>query len=168
MVIWTETRSIWWQMLRSGYVYSTPLVWKLWVDYLPPCRCLLFRTFTDFSFCCCNITVVLRVWFKYFSISRFFTFFSCGAKGRLTFWVYRSHTIRHTHTHGRTPLDEWLASRRRRYLHNKQKRRTSILSPGFEPCDPIRRAAADVWVRPHGHRDRFILSIQLVLLVMSG
>jgi len=46
------------------------------------------------------------------------------------FRVSRSHTITHAHTPGRTPLNEWSASSRGRYLqtHNKQSRRTV----GFE------------------------------------
>jgi hypothetical protein len=54
--------------------------------------------------------------------------------------VSRSHTIRHTHTHihththtqSSTPLNEWSALRRGRYLHNKHKR--FMPSPGFEPA----------------------------------
>jgi hypothetical protein len=43
-----------------------------------------------------------------------------SGSGRLIVDVSRSHTIRHTHTHthGRTPLNEWSALRRSRYLHN--------------------------------------------------
>ena len=37
---------------------------------------------------------------------------------------------KHTHIFGRTPLYEWSARRRGRYLHNKQKRRTSMPSAG--------------------------------------
>jgi hypothetical protein len=43
------------------------------------------------------------------------------------FSVSRSHTIRHTHTHththtaGMTPLNEWSARHRRRYLNNTQQ-----------------------------------------------
>jgi hypothetical protein len=34
----------------------------------------------------------------------------------------RTHTHTHTHAHGRTPLDEWSARRKDRYLHNTQTR----------------------------------------------
>jgi len=49
--------------------------------------------------------------------------------GRLTVEVSRSHTIRHTHTHtaGRTALDEWSASHRDRYVHKtRQTEHTKI------------------------------------------
>ena len=39
----------------------------------------------------------------------------------------------HTHTLGKTPLNEWSARRRGRYLHN---RRISMPSAGFEPTVP--------------------------------
>jgi hypothetical protein len=46
--------------------------------------------------------------------------------------------IYHTHTHGRTPLDEGLDRRRDLYLttHNNEKRQTSMPSAGFEPEIP--------------------------------
>ena len=50
--------------------------------------------------------------------------------------VSRSHKISSTHSHRRTPLHEWSARRRGRYLHNKHKRRTSMPSAGFEPIIP--------------------------------
>jgi hypothetical protein len=64
-----------------------------------------------------------------------------GGLGRL---IVRGFTItlRHTHTLGRTPLDEWPARRRDLYLttHNTHKRQTSMppvrfffLIPGFSP-----------------------------------
>ena len=37
---------------------------------------------------------------------------------------------------GRTPLDEWSARRRDRYLHNTHKRRTSMPPAGLEPAIP--------------------------------
>jgi len=48
--------------------------------------------------------------------------------------VSRSNTHTHTHTAGRTPLYEWSARRRGRYLHNPQKHMRLIfkLSVGFE------------------------------------
>ena len=46
-------------------------------------------------------------------------------------------TLRHI-TLGRTPLDDWSARRRHRYLtkHNTHKRQTSIPAAGFEPAIP--------------------------------
>jgi hypothetical protein len=41
-----------------------------------------------------------------------------------------------THIPGRTPLNEWSARRRGRYLHNKHNRRTSMPLAGFEPAIP--------------------------------
>jgi hypothetical protein len=47
---------------------------------------------------------------------------------------FLDHTQLDTHTHIRTPLNEWSARRRGRYLHNKHKRKTSMQSAGFEPA----------------------------------
>jgi len=41
--------------------------------------------------------------------------------GRLIVEVSTSHTVRRTHTSGRTPLNEWSAHRRGGYLHNTQQ-----------------------------------------------
>jgi len=53
---------------------------------------------------------------------------------RLIAEVSRSHT--QTHTSDRTPLDEWSARRRGRYLHNKQRTWISMPSAKFEPAIP--------------------------------
>jgi len=50
--------------------------------------------------------------------------------------VYSLHSVRHT-TLGRTPLNEWSASRRGRYFHNTQQTQTWMASPWFEPAIPI-------------------------------
>ena len=49
-----------------------------------------------------------------------------------------THTHIHIHTPGRTPLHEWSACCRGRYLNNTQKHKTAIfvLSAGFEPAIP--------------------------------
>ena len=67
---------------------------------------------------------------------------SCDATDQIwpgahRFDVSPLHKIRHT-TVGRTPLDEWSASRRDLYLttHNKRNRRTSRPSVGIEPIIP--------------------------------
>ena len=52
--------------------------------------------------------------------------------GRLIFEV----SILHTHTLGRTILNEYSARRRRCCLYNKHKRRTSMLSSVFESAVP--------------------------------
>jgi hypothetical protein len=56
--------------------------------------------------------------------------------GRLSVEVSRSHT--HTHTLGRTPLNERSARRQGHCVHNtnKHKRRTSTTSAEFEPATP--------------------------------
>ena len=51
------------------------------------------------------------------------------------FEVYRSHTIRRTHTPGRTPLNECSIRRRGLYLHNTQQTQ-EMTSAGFEPVMP--------------------------------
>jgi len=45
--------------------------------------------------------------------------------------------LHHTHRLSRTPLGEWSARRRGRYLHHKHKRRTSMPSAGFEHAIPL-------------------------------
>jgi len=57
---------------------------------------------------------------------------------RLFFDVSTSQFDTHTHTHtlGRTALNNEPARRRAHYLHNKHKRRTSIPTSGFEPAIP--------------------------------
>jgi len=79
--------------------------------------------------------------------------------------VPRSHTIRHTHAkkkhtpthiHGRTPLNEWSARRRDRYLHNTQltQRTTTRASSGIRTLHPRNQAVEDLHLWSHGHRDR--------------
>jgi hypothetical protein len=72
-------------------------------------------------------------------------------------WGFLGNTRRHT-TVGRTPLDEWSARRRNLYLttHNTHNRQASISTVGFEPTISGRQAAADLRLRPGGHRDRHI------------
>jgi hypothetical protein len=64
-------------------------------------------------------------------------------------------TLRHT-TLGRTPLDEWSARRKDRYLHNTQhSQKTDIHAPGgIRTLNPSKRAAVDPYLRPCGHWDR--------------
>jgi hypothetical protein len=65
----------------------------------------------------------------------------------------------HTHTHGRTPLDEWSARRRGLYLH-RTTQHTNIHAPSMiRTRDPSNQAAADLRLRPCGHWDRHALSI---------
>ena len=58
--------------------------------------------------------------------------------GRLDVEVSRSptishtHTHTHTHTHDRTPLNEWSARRRYRYLHNTQQTQGTNIHQGTQ------------------------------------
>jgi hypothetical protein len=76
-----------------------------------------------------------------------FVFSSVGQQskagiGCLNLEVYRSHTIRSTHTHthraGSTPLNEWsaVAETATHKAPNEHKRLTSMPSAGFEPAIP--------------------------------
>jgi len=66
--------------------------------------------------------------------------------------VSRSHEIRQTLK--RTPLNEWSARRRGRYLHDTQQtQETKIHSlSGFPNRDPNNRAVSSPLLRPHDHR----------------
>ena len=70
--------------------------------------------------------------------------------GCLIVEVSRSHTIRHTHTHARahvqTPLSEWSAHCKGRYLHNTTSDRRDN--------HPFPQWDADLCRRPHGCWDR--------------
>jgi hypothetical protein len=75
--------------------------------------------------------------------------------GRLIVGISGSHTIRHTHTPGRTALNEWSARRRGRYLHNTQQtEQSSSSSAGFEPVIPATKRQQTYALRLHGHRDQ--------------
>lgn len=76
----------------------------------------------------------------------------------LRFLDHTPHTVRHT-TISTTPLNEWTARWRGRYLHNKQKtvERNIHEFSGIGIRDSSNRAAADLCMQPHGLRDRFLL-----------
>ena len=102
----------------------------------------------------------------------YFNFFSVAPQpnsrlDRLIVEVSRPHTIRHTRTPGRTPLNEWSARRRGRYLHNTQQtHETNIHAPsGIQTRDPSKRTAADLRLRPHGHRDRLFFICYCACLI---
>jgi hypothetical protein len=64
-------------------------------------------------------------------------FFWGGVGAQQPKWAKAASLLRflnHTHTFGRTPLKEWSARRRGRYLHNTQhtQDKTSTTSTGFE------------------------------------
>ena len=84
-----------------------------------------------------------------------------------------SHSMTHTHTHtfGRTPLEEGSARFRGLYLHNTQlSQETDIHATGrIQTRNPSKRGAADLCLKPRGHRDQQyritkhrILSAQLI------
>jgi hypothetical protein len=83
--------------------------------------------------------------------------------GRLIVEIYVSHTIRHTHTHtpDRTPLKEWSALLRGRYLHNTQQTQETNIHGliGIRTHNTSNRAVVDLRLRPHGHRDRYMLQL---------
>jgi hypothetical protein len=62
----------------------------------------------------------------------------------------------HTHTLGRTPLNELSAHCRGRYLHNTQQPQEMNIHAlsGIRTCDPSNQAASYIRLRPHDHRDR--------------
>jgi hypothetical protein len=99
-----------------------------------------------------------------------FIFFSLSQQpnsslGLLAVEVSRSHTIRHTHTHtpDRTPLNEWSARFRDRYLHSTQQlEETNIHAlSGIRTRYPSNRVAADLCFRLHGHRDWTLIHITI-------
>ena len=76
--------------------------------------------------------------------------------GRLTVEVSRSQTHTHTHKLVRTPLSELSARYRGRYLQKaEQTQGTNIHAvSGIRTRDVSNEAAADLRLKPHGHRDR--------------
>jgi predicted signal transduction protein with EAL and GGDEF domain len=82
--------------------------------------------------------------------------------GRLIVEVSRSHIQTHTHTHtqpaGLLWTNEQLVAEAATYTtHNRHKRRTTMLPMGFETAIQ-ERAAADLHLRPHVHRDRLSMT----------
>jgi len=94
----------------------------------------------------CNIFVCLFVWFwrdsPQWAMASSFT--------RFLDRTQRCITV------GRTPLDEWSARRRDRYLttQNTHNRQTSMPPGGIRTHSLSRRAAADLRLRLRGHWDR--------------
>ena len=91
--------------------------------------------------------------------------------GRLIAEVSRKHTNAQVdmHTPIRSPLSEWLACRRIRYLHNTQETREQHSCPqrDLNPRSQ-NQAAADLHLRRHGHRDRFLSIMVTVILVTEA
>jgi hypothetical protein len=66
--------------------------------------------------------------------------------------VCRSHTVTHT-TFSRNTLNEWSVRRRVRYLHNKQGTEVHALCR-IRTRNLSSQAVSDLWLIPHGNRDR--------------
>jgi hypothetical protein len=109
--------------------------------------------------------------------------FSCGAAAQIgprppRFWrVYitrthaRTHAHIHAHTHLRTPLSEWSARRRGRYLHNTQQtQEMNILVPsGIRTREPCKWVAADLrLVRLHWRQNRQEVDITHFVVYVGG
>jgi hypothetical protein len=76
---------------------------------------------------------------------------------RLIVKAFRSHTTRHTQAVGVLSTSDQLVAEAATYTtHYKRKRRTSIPSAGFE-----HRAASNLRLRPHSHRDKYILYLSI-------
>jgi hypothetical protein len=77
----------------------------------------------------------------------------------LTVEVSRSHKV--THTTGRTAMNELSPRRRGRYLYNTQQAQETTVHAlsGIRTRDPTTRAAADLHLRLHGHRNRLSRNI---------
>jgi hypothetical protein len=76
--------------------------------------------------------------------------FLSSVLGRLIVEVSRSQLD--THTHGRTPLNEWSARRRGRYLHNTQQTQETNIHAfsGIRTRDPRNGTAWYLRLRPRG------------------
>jgi hypothetical protein len=79
-----------------------------------------------------------------------------------------ANTLRHT-TVGRTPLDEWSARRRDRYLTkiNIHKRQTSMPPGGIRTHNPSKRSAANLRLRPRCCRDRQYIGMDITKLIIK-
>jgi len=80
-----------------------------------------------------------------------------------SFKRFLHHTQRRI-TVGRTPLDEWSARPRDLYLTNTQhSQQTNVhAAGGIRTHNPNRRAAANLRLRPRGHRDQQILKVIII------
>ena len=86
--------------------------------------------------------------------------------GCLIVEVSRSQNLdTHTHTLGRNPLYEWSTRHRGRYLHNiQQTHETNIRALSWiRTLDPSNKAATDLSLRPHSHRNLPIVLYQWTL-----
>ena len=80
--------------------------------------------------------------------------------GGVVFVLSLLHTVRHTHTFGRTPPHEWSARRRGIYLKHEQTQDIDMhIFSGIRTHDPSQRATAGLRFRPLGHWDRLFVLI---------
>jgi hypothetical protein len=76
--------------------------------------------------------------------------------------VFTPHTIRHTYTTGRTPLNEWSARLRDRCLHNTQQTNINAISE-IRTSDSSNQEAREPRIRPLGQADRLVFDGLLVI-----
>ena len=83
--------------------------------------------------------------------------------------VFKLRTIRHTHTHGRTPLDEWSARARGRCLHSTQQTQETNFHAvsRIRTRNPSRQVAADWGLRPPRQQDRRPAESALMIQTMQ-
>ena len=130
--------------------------------------CLHYRCdrnkFIPSLFACVPLISPLNFVFIYkFLYSYIHTYMCCGAAAKLDprashswdFAITMRHTLNWIHTRGRTSLNEWSA----RWKVNACKTHSTTTETnihafsGIQTHDCSNRAAADVCLRPHGHRD---------------
>jgi hypothetical protein len=79
--------------------------------------------------------------------------------------VSKPHTVRHTHLVGllqtsyKPVAEDWTYT-----THNNHKTKSHVHS-GFQTRDPSNRAATNLRLRPHGHRDRLIKSLIICIKI---
>ena len=81
-----------------------------------------------------------------------------------------THSITHTHTHDRTPLEEGSARCRYHYMktHSTHNREIFMFPGGIQTRNPSKRAAAELCLRPRGHWDRPIIYIICVIRMIKS
>ena len=123
--------------------------------------------FTGFIVCCPDENLILFVYrpyrqtflFCWILLRNFFSrlFLATHCRCREDDCCTWSLSVTHTHTHslGRTPLNEGSSRRSVLYMHNTQHwQETDIHAPGgIRILCPSRRAAADLRLRPRGNLD---------------
>ena len=88
---------------------------------------------------------------------------------RQLFFRFLDHTDM-SHTPGRTSLSEWPVRRRCRYPHNTHQTQEKNIHAFSEmrTHDPRSHGAADLRLRPHGHRDRLCGALETVSQVSAN